>query len=203
MNNQYTYSNFIKEELWQIKTNSRLSMRTAQQRCISLTHQVTVIESFLRILHPRKKAAQFTHHNTCLRVDKTDKIARIGVFIISWLLGLILVPRIVDEFSGSQFLKDNIWIVMALGGVSFIGAVASILFLPNKNKWQWHVMRYIGLSGSVWYATGALYHIYAIFKGYAPMTRLMEHTMQERLVFVFGLGFFVIIMHERWKAKRL
>mgnify|MGYP003147374240 CR=1 FL=1 len=200
--NTSTYINLTKSELWQTITYSQLSTLTGLERYTKLKFLRLETKLSLNTLH-LLTVAQFIHLNTFRLVDKVDKIALTAVFIIAWALSIPLAPVIMDQFLINEYLKVNVWTLLVFGGISALCAISSTLFLPNQNKWYWHVIRYIGLSVSVWFAIGAIYHIYGIFVGFLPMNELAEETFQTKLALVVSLGFFTKVLYERWKAKKL
>lgn len=191
-----TYIKF-KQELWQ-DTLLPFCIQTEHHRIFTLTNRTTEKKLHLFTHLQSMRVAQFTHQKKYQRVDKSDKIANIGVVIILIIIALTFLPRV---FEG--FMAANVWYIICLTLVSVVSACSSLLWFSEKKGWYWAVLRFIGLGASVWYGTGVLYHVYALFVGNNLMSDLIEKTLQERLSVVFGFGFFITLIYERWKANKL
>lgn len=139
---------------------------------------------------------QYTHQDTCQRVDKQNKIANIGVVFIVLCIALPSLPRM---FEG--LIKDSVWIIIDFALVSVVSGLSAIYLLRDSNNWAVKVLRFGGLSTSVWFLTGALYHVYGLFVEYEVMSDLISNTLQQRLELMFGLAMFISILYERWMNK--
>lgn len=146
----------------------------------------------------KPKVVQCLHQDICQQVDKINKIATVGVIFIVLCITLSVLPRMFDGY-----VKDSVWAIICLTLVSAVSVLSALYLIGDNSHWSFGVIRYCGFANSVWFFLGVLYHIYGLFKGSEPMSDLIAETLQERFALVFGFGFFISIMHERWKMKQL
>lgn len=101
------------------------------------------------------------------------------------------------------YVKDTVWTIICFTLVSIVSVLSAIYLIGDNNHWSFGVLRYCGFANSAWFLSGVLYHIYGLFEGFEPMDELISATLQSRLPLVFGLGFFISLIHERWKTKQV
>lgn len=140
---------------------------------------------------------QFTHLKY-QRVRKYDIIATIGVVFILWITALNLLPK---QFEGE--LRYHAYYILNLSFITVVSLCTGLFFFINKSHWSFSVLRFVAFSNAVWFFSGTLIQIYALYVDSNTLNTFVDEIWHTRIQAVFSFGLGASTLYELWKYKRL
>ena len=64
-------------------------------------------------------------------------------------------------------------------------------------------MRFVAFSNAVWFFSGTLIQIYAMYVEDSVLNTFVDETLHTRIQAVFSLGLGATVLYELWKYRKL
>ena len=129
---------------------------------------------------------------------KHDIIATIGVVFVLLITALNLLPK---QFDGE--LKYHTYYILNLSLITFVSLCTGLFFFINKSHWSFSAMRFVAFSNAVWFFSGTLIQIYAMYVEDSVLNTFVDETLHTRIQAVFSLGLGATVLYELWKYRKL